>query len=54
MVKIAKSAHEKKIVFIKSIVGLLIVLCLSFIPLALMMGKIISKNVFIIILYYYV
>jgi hypothetical protein len=49
MVKIAQGAHEKKIVFIKSIVGLLIVLCLSFIPLALMMSKIISKNVFIII-----
>lgn len=49
MVEIAQDAHMKKIVFIKSIVGLLIVLCLAFIPLAFMLSKAISKTVFIVI-----
>lgn len=49
MVNIAQGEYLKRVGKIKSIIVLLIILCVIFLPLALMLGKVISKTTFLIL-----
>ena len=49
IVKIAQGDHLKRVTKIKSIIVLFIIICVIFLPLALMLGKVISKTTFIIL-----
>lgn len=48
MINIAQDGHLRRIEKIKSIIVLFIILCIIFLPLALMLGNVISKTTFII------
>lgn len=49
MINIAQNSHLKRVQKIKSIIVLFIIICVIFLPLALMLGKVISKTTFLIL-----